>query len=344
MSVGRSPPTSNALLSDELGAKVTHATRRAVARPSDCVPDGTVLLSTFNEYHLPLHRMQFRAVQGLRCLMSRVVLLCFGSAAPHEWRGACVQAPTVQRSDHKRGDYHLLTWVKWTMAFHAMRAARAVLMIDADCVIVRNPFTPAVVARSDDLLYQEEFDGHFRQPFTSSVDPLARACVAPWCTGNASRNPAGAPAWQLRYRRLMRESPLNTGQLYVRSPALVDAILRTMPPTADADPRLEQVVVFQDVLAAGRFRASSLPASFAGHCWFKPDRSPTAWCGVVTYHTHCLHSLRDKEEWMGYALGNVSSERCARPAAAAAGADGAGGSSGGGRGRSGASGAVGSGG
>ena len=55
------------------------------------------------------------------------------------------------------------------------------------------------------------------------------------------------------------------------------------------------------------------------------------------------HSLRDKEEWMGYALGNVSSERCAR-AAAAARADGAGGGSGGGRGRSGASGAVGAGG
>ena len=35
-----------------------------------------------------------------------------------------MQAPTVQRSDHKRGDYHLLTWVKWTMAFRAMRAAR----------------------------------------------------------------------------------------------------------------------------------------------------------------------------------------------------------------------------
>ena len=270
------PPRPNALLPSDVGAKLERAVHKAVLRPSDCVPGGAVLISTFNQYHRPLHQLQFQAVRALRCLMSRVVLLCFGAHAVDSLRGACVNAPAARQSDFREGDYFSFSWVKWNVAWHALNVASCVLMVDADVVVLRNPFTPEIAARREDLLYQQEHHGHDYAPFLSSTDPSSRIKLRTDGIGNA-QNPKPA-----HFRNAM-----NSGQLFVRSQPLVERVLQVMPVSASADPRLEQVLVFMELLTKpSGFRASGLPASFASKIWYAPTRLP--WRSLLTYHANGL--------------------------------------------------------
>ena len=268
------------------------AVHKAVLRPSDCVPEGAVLISTFKQYHRPLHDLQFRAVHGLQCLMSRVVLLCFGEHAVSTLRGACVNAPDVPQSDFREGSYFLFSWVKWNVAWHALNVASCVLMIDADVVVLRNPFTPEIVARREDLLYQLEHHGHDYAPFIPSTDPSARVPRRIKGVGDA-HTPNSSHFL----------NAMNSGQLFVRSQPLVERVLQVMPASASADPRLEQVLVFMEVLAKPLgFQASGLPASFASKLWYSPTRLP--WRLLLTYHTNSpeTRNVSEKVRWMQEAL------------------------------------------
>ena len=284
-------PRPNALLPSDVRAKLERAVHKAVLRPSDCVPDGAALISTFNQYHRPLHHLQFQAVHGLQCLMSRVVLLCFGEHAVSTLRGACVNAPDVRQSDFREGDYFLLSWVKWNVVWHALNVASCVLMIDADVVVLRNPFTPEIVARREDLLYQQEHHGHDYAPFLLSTDPSSRVKRRVDGAGDAHTPKAN------HFR-----SAMNSGQLFVRSQPLVERVLQVMPASASADPRLEQVLVFMELLTKpSGFRASGLPASFASKLWYSPTRLP--WRSLLTYHANRYGgNVSEKVRWMLEAL------------------------------------------
>ena len=283
------PLVTNPLVPHALGLEVTAAARRAIERPSECVPPKAILLSCFNAHHRQLHAEQLRAVGSLACLTARVVLVCFGGSPPTDAARTsvrCVPGPAVPPSDHKQAAYHQITWAKWSLAYYAMHAAESVLLLDADVAVLRNPFTPGLTSRDEDLLYQQEHVGHERTPFTPSHRPEARA--------RGPKRP-GVP-WALF------GSPVNTGQLYVRSRALVERVMRAMPPTADADPRLEQEIVFEDVLQnrSEGWRASGLPDRYAGHCWYEPRRLP--WSSLLTYHAHCENTSHAKVEWMRIAI------------------------------------------
>ena len=70
----------------------TAAVVAALRRPSHCVPVGGVLLSMSNPHHRPLRELQFQRVRHVRCLMDRVVSVCWG-----EWDdglGTCVRVYT----------------------------------------------------------------------------------------------------------------------------------------------------------------------------------------------------------------------------------------------------------
>jgi len=130
----------------------TAAVAEALARPSDCVPVGGVMLSMSNPHHQHLRQMQFSRIKHVKCLMDRVVSVCWG-----DWDddlGTCVRGECGEKtkhggytadsacvgSDYRRSQYVSLNWAKWPFFIDALRVARVLLWIEADIVINRNPW------------------------------------------------------------------------------------------------------------------------------------------------------------------------------------------------------------
>ena len=160
----------------------------AVARPSACVPDGWVVLSMTNTHHAPLQRLQYERVAHLGCFMTRVVQLCYGSV-PDAF-GACVYGPHVIASDYRRSQYVSLNWAKWPFFLDAFRAARHLLWIEADVLIMRNPFEMLLAGG-------EREDAGRRDPIPGRARAVRRV---PAVAGGAVRRGVGAArgAAQLR--------------------------------------------------------------------------------------------------------------------------------------------------
>ena len=160
----------------------------AVARPSACVPDGWVVLSMTNTHHAPLQRLQYERVAHLGCFMTRVVSLCYGSV-PDAF-GACVYGPHVIASDYRRSQYVSLNWAKWPFFLDAFRAARHLLWIEADVLIMRNPFECCWT----------EVNERRRWVTRSDTRASARRATLPAVAGGAVRRGVGAArgAAQLR--------------------------------------------------------------------------------------------------------------------------------------------------
>ena len=128
------------LLNQSVTQQMATAAVRALRTPSRCVPDGYLMHSIVNEYHLPLQRLQQARMGACHCLMRRFVSLCLGH---EESSGVCVRAVSTTASDYRKASYHAITFLKW----HTMRlllhqpGCRAVLFMDAD--IVCRPPAPA---------------------------------------------------------------------------------------------------------------------------------------------------------------------------------------------------------
>ncbi|KAL1523777.1 hypothetical protein AB1Y20_018701 [Prymnesium parvum] len=247
-----------ALLPAELQASLRGEVRRALASPSSCVPDGAVLLSTVDRGLAPLRPLQFQRVRHQRCLLQRVVSLCWNHSDAY---GVCVPAPLAALtrfavfSPGREVAYHLNCWVKWAMLSAALLEAKVAFYVDADVLLLRNPFTaPRVEAfstreRCDEgaqLLYQWEGPG---------------------------------------------SNPLNSGQLLACSSAVALRALSAMPPQL-MDGALPPGVMLDQEYAYNALRSSGhgieqLPQpAFAGNCWFGPPQAPP-WCDVYLFHAHC---------------------------------------------------------
>ena len=104
----------------------TQAVAEALARPSHCVPTGGVMLSMSNPHHQPLRNHQFAKIRHVKCLMDRLVSVCWG-----DWDdgyGTCVNSPCKMAnttkgtvfdknsacapSDYRRSQYVSLNWAK----------------------------------------------------------------------------------------------------------------------------------------------------------------------------------------------------------------------------------------
>ena len=124
--------------------------RAALGRRSACVPDGAVLLSMVDDVQAPLRPLQFARVRELDCLTARLVSLCWNHSDAH---GACVQAPRAVLDLLRPGAaepevlYHLKCWSKWALLHAALEEARVALYVDADVLLLRNPFAAPAVGR-----------------------------------------------------------------------------------------------------------------------------------------------------------------------------------------------------
>lgn len=306
------------LLTHSLGLRIEHETRSALSRHSACVPHGAVLLSNFNRDYLRLHELQFQRVGHLRCLLTRVVLVCHGAGSSY---GTCIEEPGLPASSNGTGVVQQTAWwVKWFMIVHSLRAsARSAMFLDTDVVVLQNPFRAELAAlvapqsggRSFDMLYQEEMEFDpwarlFLQPTpnrsldSSSADPsaLGHATTRICCTENVTAN------------------PINTGQLLVRSLSLAERVLaNAMPTTFDQPTRNDQDLVFEKVIrgavARGEYRVRGLPVRFASHCWrglrdARQDAHSMPFCELVSYHACCTAGLWRKAKWMNIAINGTA--------------------------------------
>ena len=267
---------------------------RAIATPSTCVPDGTVVLSYFNEHHKEMRRLQFERVRSLTCLMARVVSACYGTSDDF---GACVSAPQVPPSTFRRGAYIELIWAKWRLVYQALGVARTVLFVDTDVVLLRNPFPYLGDVRGFDMRFQ-----------TSLACPAATCAAAPRFEGYARLN--GAP--------LMRPCQVNGGFLLISNRELVRQVLHRETPSIGGN-AVNRGDIDQDtadpVVRSGNFSFCPLPPThFVGQCFYRgvePAGNRSFFenlraCQLVTYHTTCIGMTRQKANAMAAMLNKTA--------------------------------------
>lgn len=259
----------NAFLRPELTARVREAVARVIVQPSTCVPGTAVLLSIADQRVATLRAAAFSRVGHLACLFQRLVSLCLSDY--EDGRGVCVhaRAKTMALKRQRSSIWQQLSWAKWSLMEAALLAgASHALFIDADVLLLRNPFD--FMARQGsflqrDIVYQEE---------------LAN-CV--------KREPCSASAKMCR---------LNSGLVMSSNPRLCRALLKLHPHHFDRHTRLEQDLVQFYGLRQLNHTRCRLPITYAGHCSLQvpargrpllPDR-----CEFVTYHTTCTSNLSVK--------------------------------------------------
>ena len=176
-------------------------------KPGDCVPVGTVVLSIVNQRMASLRELSLRRVAHLQCFMRRVVTLCLGGFQDPRG-GSCVSAAT--NLPHSHGGLHRsevwnqFSWAKWPLLHAALarRQTRFALFVDADVLILSNPFDrmpPSLLgAHAPSFVHQEELP----------------SCANPSCGGEPCR--------------------INTGMLLASSAPLCREVLRQLHPSASS--------------------------------------------------------------------------------------------------------------
>ena len=224
----------NPLVPPALQLRLRSAVRASLATPSSCVPESAVLLSMVDTVQAPLRQLQFARVRDLRCLTTRVVSMCWNHS---DTFGTCIQAPsTALAASDPEVLYHLKCWAKWSLLLTALHEARVAFYVDADVLLLRNPFAAPDVARF------------------------------------AATGAACSPEAQLLYQwEGPGSNPLNSGQMISCSSGVVRHVLSARPrslaegnlPAGGA--KLDQEYAYA-ALEASRWRAQRLPGpGFAGN-------------------------------------------------------------------------------
>eukprot|EP00965_Chrysotila_dentata_P246579 6207245-Pleurochrysis_carterae.AAC.1 len=268
---------STRLLSGTVEADFQSAVRAAVRSDSSCVPHSTVLISMHDETQEQIRHFSLSRVSSKACLMSRFVSLCWSSVRSKRAtgdNGTCVKAPPPSTVGAAR--YHEITWTKWLLLSIALREARLAFFIDADVVLLHNPFSA----------------------LGSSARNDAMACISD-----------GVPTEELFYQyEGPGTNPLNSGQLLTCSAEAISTILAAMPAVFDASSPLDQEVAYA-ALQRSKRRIDRLPSRFAGNCWFGPPQNPP-WCTLTTFHAHCTGSTAEKLSRIQLVLNETA--KCAR--------------------------------
>lgn len=279
------------------------AVRRAIARPSVCVPDGSVTLSLVNKHHSYLRHLQFHFIRHRPCFMRRLVSVTYNNVT--DSFGSCVPSTfVVPASDFRRSNYANMIWAKWRILRDALTVAKQALWLDADVLILRNPWTTlgllgeqAATADEYDIRYQSE------PPPASNVP---NTCNQPIACNVCSR--------------------INGGQLFLTSRALAAAIYGARPQNLSNTDRLDQDWAdailhkrsgFAFLLGNAshgnyhpprrRWSSCILPLAFASQCWSNsafvrgfignrsyPGEHKVLGCKRATHHFNCFASRRIK--------------------------------------------------
>tara|TARA_B110001452_G_scaffold141327_1_gene117526 strand:+ start:1402 stop:2532 length:1131 start_codon:yes stop_codon:yes gene_type:complete len=269
----RAQMNRNPFLRAELTARFRAAVARVVVQPSTCVPGTAVLLSIADQRVATLRASALSRIGHLACLLQRLVSLCLSDY--DDGRGVCVnaRAKAVVQMRQRSSIWQQLAWARWSLMEAALLAgASHALFIDADVLLLRNPFDFLVRQRSflqRDIVYHEE---------------LAN-CV--------KREPCSAAAKMCR---------LNSGLVMSSSARLCRALLKLHPHHFDRRTRIDQDIVQHYGLSQLNHTRCRLPITYAGQCSFQvpargrpllPDR-----CELVTYHTTCTSNLSAKLQLM----------------------------------------------
>jgi hypothetical protein len=127
---------------------------RTMSTPSTCAPEATAIISLTNGHHTLLTEMQYAVLP--QCLRTRMVVYCLLSVRRNvSFSELCHWAEQDMRaSDFGRNDYMKFSWLKWRLIARASRFGQ-VFFVDADVLIVRNPF-PLLVRVSAPVAFQRE--------------------------------------------------------------------------------------------------------------------------------------------------------------------------------------------
>lgn len=256
---------------------VAAAVRNVLSEPSSCVPEGGVTLSVTNSHHSHLRPAQFALLEHERCFMQRMVTVCYSTT---DRFGTCVNSSfKIPPSDFRRSFYASLIWAKWAILADALSAARIAMWVDADVLLLRNPWIALnLLDAHSTVLYD------FRH---QSEDP----CAAHECE-------------QLRAQC----TNVNGGQLVMTNRLLAQHIYDSRPSNLTNYHRLDQDWVEAIIRnASNGFSSCALPASFASHCWnldMRKGRDPSlplpkrvpfvSICNRVTHHFNCVPERRKK--------------------------------------------------
>ena len=299
------------------------AVRTAVSRPSKCVPDSSVVLSIVNKHHARLRHLQFHFIQHRPCFMRRVVSVTYSNAS--DSFGTCVRSSfVVPPSDFRRSNYANLIWAKWRIIRDALTVAKRALWLDADVLILRNPWSALGLLGDQTALNAPEHDIRYQSEPPPAADTVNN-CNPP------------VPACNLC-------GIMNGGQLYVTSNELAASIYGARPKNLSNTDRLDQD--WADAIIHGesrfsyllgnashgnyhpprrRYSSCILPIAFASQCWNNlrfvqgllgkgnpPNNDhKILGCKRATHHFNCVPSRREKGSMMkelidkwGHACGN----------------------------------------
>ena len=186
---------------------VGETVRTALQAPSSCVPDHAVMLSMATTHHMKLRHAQFAKVKDLECFMTRMVSVCYGFTDSY---GRCVYgscnkslglANPCLPSDYRRSQYVALNWAKWPLFIDSLRVARSALWLEADVVILRNPWALLLSDAQRSATLYDAVRYQFEAPPCTLPQIVKSAAVA------CSKDTWPAP----------HPDPLNCGQLLLNS-------------------------------------------------------------------------------------------------------------------------------
>jgi hypothetical protein len=280
----------------------TAAVAAALKRPSHCVPVGGVMLSMANPHHQPLRVAQFARIQHVKCLMNRLVSICWGFGDDGFGtcvKGECKLAPNGKMSkdsacvpsDYRRSQYVSLNWAKWPFFIDALRVARVILWIEADVVIGRNPWEGLAGIPGVDAPW-------LVRPNSVPTPDVQYQWEAPPCNGSSwpSRDDVSwvKESGVVCHRRGWHAEPLNCGQLLITSLAFAQTVWDSRPAQFMNGDKSQQ---YYANVAKHNFSHGGLPLDYYNYCWRK-EVSIVNKCRVATMHATCGQSSSDKGRLM----------------------------------------------
>ena len=168
-----SPGTVNppiAWTKDELASHAAFGLhlRHVISRSSACVPDRMTVISVSNNFFASLTELQIATMP--KCMLPRTAIYCSNSLLTSvSFHKHCfVAAEDLAASAYRQDQYMKIIWLKWRLITQATEIGNATLFIDADVVILRNPF-PVLERISTPLAMQRESYGN---PFAANKDSI----------------------------------------------------------------------------------------------------------------------------------------------------------------------------
>ena len=284
-------PRGPAFESRHFVPNITSAVATAVSTPSSCVPAGAVAVTYFSRATTEMRRFQFARLRQQPCFLTRLVSVSFGAGSGF---GVTVHAPAPATPERHTLGYMILKWAKWRLLRDALSAATGVLYLEADVLLLRNPF--------DAIPNEPRFDVRFQtQAYCETVLSDPQCPLAPRYEAREASLPAN-----------FSECSLNGGVIWLRSAAMARRVVSMEPDWTEVEGKmsrqgslrtslqldLSQGGVLDEQAAADRVARSGdfsfCPLSsyhFSSGCIVSSKRFVREWvhaCGTHAYHCNCM--------------------------------------------------------